>query len=158
MGPPSARTTIGWREWVDLPQFGLHGVKAKIDTGARSSSLHAFDVETLDSGGHTRIRFNAHPIQKNDAVVVAVECDLLEYREVRSSNGQTEQRPVVITDVEVMGQRWSIELTLANRDNMGFRMLLGREALRGRFTVDPGHSYYSGTSKRRRRPHRGRDA
>lgn len=138
------RPVTGWREWVALPQLGIVAIKAKIDTGARSSSLHAFDVETFRKGRALWVRFSVHPLQRRIDGAVAAEARVVEHRSVRSSNGMTAERPVIITEVELMGQRWPIELTLANRDEMGFRMLLGREAIRGRLIVDPGRSYLTG--------------
>jgi hypothetical protein len=132
---------IGWREWIGLPEFGVQAIKAKIDTGARSSALHAFDLERFDQGGQKMVRFQAHPLQRDDRYIVVVEAALLEDRMVRNSGGQSELRPVVITTVQVGSNMWPIELTLTNRDEMGFRMLLGRQALRRRYLVDPGHSY-----------------
>ncbi len=142
---------IGWREWVAFPQLGVGPIKAKIDTGARSSSLHAFDMVTTVRDGKTYIRFQVHPIQRSRAGVVEVEAEVLEYRRVRSSSGQTARRPVIVTMLEVLGESWPIELTLANRDQMGFRVLLGREAFRGRLLVDAGRSYYGGKPKGRKK-------
>ena len=165
--PPLAgrpRTFVGWREWVALPELPVaapagdsaaspgHGapggprVKAKVDTGARTSSLHAFDVETFERDGVDLVRFSLHPRQKSAKRAVACEAELLGVREVKSSNGVVQSRPVVLTHAVVCGKRFPLELTLANRDAMGFRMLLGREALRGRFLVDPARSYLGGKS------------
>lgn len=138
------RRVVGWREWVRLPDLGDFAVKAKIDTGARSSSLHAFGVETFRRRGVLWVRFQIHPRQRSVAMTICTEARVLEHRTVRSSSGHMTQRPVIVTDVELFGQRWPIELTLANRDEMGFRMLLGREALRRRLIVDPGRSYLAG--------------
>lgn len=135
---------IGWREWVALPQLGIAFIKPKIDTGARSSSLHASEIEEFSEGDRTFVRFKVHPIQRNKDFGVKAEAEVLEYRNVTSSSGQKSRRPVIVTDIEILGQRWPIELTLANRDAMGFRMLLGREAVRGRFLVDAGKSYHGG--------------
>jgi hypothetical protein len=135
--------TIGWREWVALPGLGIGTIKAKIDTGARSSSLHAFDIQIVEFQGKQRIRFKVHPIQRDTINTVSAEVDLLEYRPVRNSGGQTELRPVILTDIELMGKRWLIELTLTNRDAMGFRMLLGRQAIRGQFLIDCSQSFLS---------------
>ncbi|MGB3138337.1 MAG: RimK/LysX family protein [Nodosilinea sp.] len=132
---------IGWREWVALPKLGVQTVKAKIDTGARSSALHAFEVERFEQNGRAMVRFQAHPLQRNDEQVVIAEAILLEEREVRNSGGQVELRPVIETPVQVGAAVWAIELTLTNRDQMGFRMLLGRQAVRRRYLVDPGRSY-----------------
>lgn len=141
---------IGWREWVRLPDLGIRWIKAKVDTGARSSSLHAFDVEPFESGARSLVRFKVQPIQRSDRVVEA-EAELIDYRHVRSSSGELTWRPVVSTTIEMLGQRWPIELTLANRDSMGFRMLLGREAFRGRLLVDAGRSYHGPRPKRKKR-------
>ncbi len=145
--PASAKNrppTIGWREWVSLPGLRIPSIKAKVDTGARTSSLHAFDVEEFRRGRTTWVRFSVHPEQRNAKHSTTVEAPLVEHRSVRSSNGQVQQRPVVDVEVEVLGRRWVVELTLTNRDEMGFRMLLGRQAIRGRFLVDPGRSYLNG--------------
>lgn len=135
--------TIGWREWVSLPNLGIMEIKAKIDTGARSSALHAFDLKILEENGKQRVRFKVQPLQQDTINTVIAEADLLEWREVRNSGGQTELRPVILTSVELMGQQWPIELTLTNRDAMEFRMLLGRQALKGRFLIDCEKSYLS---------------
>ena len=137
--PP--KPIVGWREWIALPALGIDAVKAKIDTGARSSSLHAFDVEEFDRDGARWVRFVVHPLQRDVATTLCAEAPVLEFRQIRSSSGHTTLRPVVSVEIELGGQRWPIELTLAARDEMGFRMLLGRQAVRGRFAVDPGKSY-----------------
>lgn len=144
---------IGWREWVALPDLGIKAVKAKVDTGARSSSLHAYDVEVFKQRGKDFVRFRVHPVQRNTKKVVTAEAPVLEFREVRSSSGQVSKRPVILTKVALLGELREIELTLANRDEMGFRMLLGREAFRGIFLVDAGNSYYGGqpASKKKRK-------
>ena len=135
---------IGWREWLELPGLGISAVKAKIDTGARSSALHVWDVEPFRRGGKSMIRFVVHPEQRNDDVRVEATAELRDERRVRSSDGRQQLRPVIVTPVRIRERTFDIELTLANRDEMGFRMLLGREALRGRFLVDPGRSFRAG--------------
>lgn len=142
---------IGWREWVALPNLGIKTIKVKVDSGARSSSLHAFDLKTFDRDGEQWVRFKVHPLQRSREKIIAVEAPVLEFRSVKSSSGIAKMRPVIITEVELLGEKWSVELTLASRDNMGFRMLLGREAFRGRFLVDGGKSYYGGKPKRKKR-------
>lgn len=137
-------TVVGWREWLSLPDMGIERIKAKVDTGARTSALHAFALERFEREGAPMVRFEAHPLQRDTSVVVPVEAGLVERRTVRSSSGSETLRPVVRTTVELMGRRWEIELTLIRRDPMGFRMLLGRQAVRGRFLVDPGRSYLGG--------------
>jgi len=143
-----ALPVIGWREWVGLPDLGVKTIKAKVDTGARSSSLHAFDLEPFQRHDEPWVRFGIHPIQRNSKTVVQAEAKVLEYRSVRSSSGKAARRPVIVTHAELLGFRWPVELTLANRDEMGFRMLLGREAFRRRFLVDAGNSYYGGKPPR----------
>jgi hypothetical protein len=148
---PEALAVLGWREWVALPDFGIPHIKAKVDTGARSSSLHAFDIETFDQQGRTFVRFTVHPRQRSAVGTVVAEAEVLDFRTVRSSSGKAAMRIVIVTHVSLLGRTWPIELTLANRDAMGFRMLLGREAIRGRMLVDPGSSYHGGRPPRRRK-------
>lgn len=135
---------IGWREWLSLPDLKISEVKAKIDTGARSSALHAFDVEVFERQAQKFVRFKVNPHQHNSADVVAAEAELLEMRSVRDSGGHEQLRPVIKTAVVLGQHRWPIELTLTNRDVMGFRMLLGRQAVRQRFLIDSGQSYLQG--------------
>ena len=131
---------IGWREWVALPDFNVDAIKAKIDTGARSSALHAFNLKRFRRRGKRMVRFEIHPIQRTSRQAVEVEAEVIEDRMVRSSNGKVERRPVIRTSVRMYNRDWEIELTLTSRDEMGFRMLLGRHALRGQFLIDPGRS------------------
>lgn len=142
---------IGWREWVGLPGLGIARIKAKVDTGARTSALHAFDVERFTRRGRPMVRFKVHPLQRDSHRTVQAEAELVDERQVRSSSGHTQLRPVILTEVELLGRRLPIELTLTGRDAMGFRMLLGRQALRGHFVVDPGRSYLGGRPPRRRK-------
>ncbi len=148
---PNTLPVIGWREWVGLPGFGIERIKAKVDTGARSSSLHAFDLQEFERAGAKWVRFQVHPVQRSRDRTVEVEAEVLEHRSVRSSSGRASLRPVIVTDVRLMGITWPVELTLASRDEMGFRMLLGREAFRRRFLVDAGRSYCGGKPKRRKK-------
>lgn len=136
------KQVIGWREWVSLPEFGVDWIKAKVDTGAKSSSIHAWDIEVDDA--QRLVRFNLHPLQDDESIVVVAAAPLVEHREVRSSNGEVDIRPAIRTAAVVRGQRFDIELTLTSRDEMGFRMLLGRSAIRRRFVVDPGRSFVGG--------------
>ncbi len=135
---------IGWREWVALPALGISRIKCKVDSGARTSSLHAFDVEYGSRGGAPYVRFKVHPLQRNQQLTVIAEAPLLERRYVKSSSGHSSLRPVIVTPVQLMGQTLEVEITLASRDAMGFRMLLGRQAIRGKFVIDAGHSYLAG--------------
>lgn len=144
--------TIGWREWVKLPDLGVSKIKVKVDTGARSSALHAFDVEEFMRDGKPWVRFKIHPGQRNSKKTVNAEAAILDYRLVKNTGGKSTKRPVIITNVSLLGITWPVELTLANRDEMGFRMLLGRQAIRRRLLVDPGGSYYGGKPKRKKKP------
>lgn len=132
---------IGWREWVALPELGIGRIKAKVDTGARSSSLHAYDIDVFSRGRRQYVRFVVHPVQRETRTTLHCVAELHEHRHVRSSSGHQEYRPIIRTLVELGGERWPIDLTLTTRDSMGFRMLLGREAIRGRFVVEAGRSY-----------------
>jgi hypothetical protein len=132
---------IGWREWIDLPDLGINFIKAKIDTGARSSALHAIHIETFQQDNKEFVGFQVHPYQKNSQITVSTQAELLEWRQIKNSGGDAQWRPVILTYVQLGLQQWAIELTLTNRDVMGFRMLLGREAVRNRFLVNPGRSY-----------------
>jgi hypothetical protein len=136
--------TIGWREWVSLPGLGVAWIKAKVDTGARSSSIHAVDLELARRNGVQVVRFRLFPGQKNDLESVLCEAPVKEFRTIRSSNGQLSRRPVIETTLALNGRSFPVELTLADRSRMGFRMLLGREAFRKRFCIDPGRSYRGG--------------
>lgn len=140
---------IGWREWVGLPDLGINAVKVKVDSGARSSSLHAVDLAFFKRAGGQWVRFTVHPIQRSRRIAVVSEAAVLEFRSVRSSTGIARMRPVIVTNLTLLGTNWPVELTLAGRDEMGFRMLLGREAFRGRFLVDGGNSYYGGRIKKK---------
>lgn len=135
---------IGWREWVALPELGIKEIKAKIDTGARSSALHAFDLEEFTRKGKPWVRFVVHPVQRSPHPEIECSAPLVDRRLVRSSGGRTTLRPVIHTPVALGGSVWPIEITLVNRDVMGFRMLLGRQAVRGRFLVNPGRSFLNG--------------
>ncbi len=141
---------IGWRERVVLPELNISSVKAKIDTGARSSALHAFDIETFEREGVEFVRFKVHPSQRDRTKTITAEAPLLEMRTVRNSGGKSELRPVITTTVALGAQQWPIELTLTNRKLMGFRMLLGRQAVRRRFLVDSGKSYLQSTKSKRK--------
>ncbi len=132
---------IGWREMLALPDLGVDRIKAKIDTGARTSALHAFNCQEFQQDGKTMIRFDIHPRQRDNEYSITAEADLLEYRKVTSSGGHAQLRPVILTAIQLGEHQWQGELTLTNRDVMGFRMLLGRQAVRKRFSIDPGKSF-----------------
>lgn len=139
---------IGWREWVGLPDLGVDKIKVKVDTGARTSALHAFDIEVVMRDGVEYVHFNIHPAQHAGSGVVAANAPLHAWRWVRSSSGSRSHRPVIRTQLEWAGHSWPVELTLTNRDEMGFRMLLGRQAIRNRAVVDAGRSFLDRQSAR----------
>jgi hypothetical protein len=140
----ASRLIVGWREWVQLPDLGVPSIKAKVDTGARTSALHAEEIEISGRGNKRRVSFNIYPEQRNNKVVIRATAPLLEERSIRSSNGRAELRPVIATQLGLGEQVWMAELTLTSRSLMGFRMLLGRTAVRGHALVDPGRSYLLG--------------
>lgn len=141
---PKRRPAVGWREWAALPELGIPAIKVKVDTGARSSVLHAFDVVRVDDPGGAWVEFAVHPLQRDTGDTVRTRARLLDERWVRSSSGRRTFRPVIATTLVLGGASWPIELTLVRRDLMGFRMLIGREALRRRLVVDPGRSFLAG--------------
>ena len=150
-------TVVGWREWVSLPTAGVDWIKAKIDTGARTSSVHAFDQQEIERNGERWMRFSVHPWQATDEDPVWVESPLVEMRTVRSSSGHAEERPLVHMGLTLAGRTVTAEVTLSRRDEMGFRMLVGREALEQGFLVDPARSYVGGRPRVAvRRRNRGR--
>lgn len=135
---------IGWREWLVLPTLNIPAIKTKVDTGARTSALHAFFTERFNRDGKKMIRFGIHPLQKNTRLEIFCEAPVLDERIVTDSGGHSELRHVIMTEVCFKGITWPIEVTLTNRDNMKFRMLLGRTALAGRFLVDSEVSFCGG--------------
>ncbi len=130
---------LGWREWVALPELGIDRIKAKIDTGARTSALHTFEITELDGG--TRARFYVHPNQQDTETVISCEADIVDRRIVRDSGGHEEERLVIRSPLVLGGMTVDAEITLTARDNMGFRMLVGRTAIAGHCVVDPQRSY-----------------
>lgn len=134
--------TIGWREWIALPELGIPSIKAKIDTGARTSALHAFSVKTYHADdGTERVRFGMHPRQDDTDTVVYCDAPVKDHRIVRDSGGHETERVVIETRLVLGGEEFVAEATLTERDNMLFRMLLGRTAMHRRFVVDPSRSF-----------------
>ena len=143
------RVTVGWREWVSLPELGIDQIKAKVDTGARTSSLHAYNILSFSQQGRSLVRFYLHPFQRQSSPAVLCEAPLIDERMITSSSGHRERRYVIETRLRIGQVEWPIEVTLTNRDEMGFRMLIGRQAMRRRLVVDPGSSYKLSKPRRR---------
>lgn len=137
-------TRVGWREWLTLPEIGIPYLRAKVDTGARTSALHAIRIKYREVDGLEWVDFDVHPFRAKPIVTVHCSCPLLDMRDIKSSNGKTESRPVILTPLTVAGMTYDIEVTLTNRSQMGFPMLLGREALAKRFLVDVSKSFLLG--------------
>lgn len=134
---------VGWREWAALPELGLLKLKVKVDTGARTSALHAFELKPFVRDGEHWVGFSIHPSRKS---IKSVSCEarVVDYRPVTDSGGHTENRYVIASTVVMGTQAWPIQITLTNRDSMRFRMLLGRSAIRPGVFIDPTRSYLLG--------------
>lgn len=141
---------------MGLPDLGVEHIKAKLDTGARSSALHAFDLEEFERDGTSWVRFSIHPWQESAEDAQTVELPVHDRRTIRSSTGHVQKRYVVTMQLRLLERTFPVEVTLARRDAMGFRLLIGREALRQGFVVDSGRSYLGGRPpKQVRRRNRG---
>lgn len=138
------RVLVGWREWLALPDLNVAQIKAKVDTGARTSALHAEDIRYVRRRNGTLVQFIVSTEQDGNWVRTVALAPLLDERKVRSSNGTAELRPVIETRVRLGEREWLIEVTLTRRDMMGFPMLLGRQAVKGHAVVDPGRSFLNG--------------
>jgi ribosomal protein S6--L-glutamate ligase len=132
---------LGWEEWVTLPDLGLNAIKAKVDTGARTSALHAFYVEPFGPARARKVRFGVHPVPRRNDIAIECTARMIDRREVKSSNGEIEERYVIETPIRIGDRQWRIEVTLANRDMMVYRMLLGRQAIPRDGLVKPSASF-----------------
>jgi hypothetical protein len=135
------RPTVGWREWVSLPELGIPGVKVKIDTGARTSALHAFMLEPFESNDGLWIKFGVNPLRKRKDIEVFTQARVIDERWVTDSGGHSEMRYVIETTVLLGNISFPADITLTDRDGMIFPMLLGRKAVQGRFLIDPAQKY-----------------
>jgi hypothetical protein len=142
------KKSIGWREWVEMPDLGVAEIKAKVDTGADNSSLHAFRIERYEESGIEMVRFQLHPHQRKRRPVVDCIAEVVKERRVKNPGGRTEIRPVIRTRLVVAGREIDAHINLTTRDEMTFRMLLGRRTIRSEFVVDPGRSYLGGRPTR----------
>lgn len=141
---------VGWREWLTLPELGIENIKVKVDTGARTSALHAFFVDPFLRDEKEWVRFGIHPIQQNSRYAIECEMPVKDRRVVSDSGGHREERYIIETTLQMGVHSWSSELTLTDRDSMRFRMLLGRKALEDRFLVNPAASYQIGKKPARK--------
>lgn len=140
--------TIGWREYIHFPALEIYNIKAKIDSGARTSCLHAFDIEEYEKEGEKWVRFGLHPKQNDTDTELWRDAKVHDVRQVTDSGGHREKRYVIKTDLQIGASQFSSEFTLTNRDTMKFRMLLGRTAMNHRFTINPAESYLYGKKQK----------
>ena len=138
---------MGWREWCALPDIGIPAIKAKVDTGAKTSCLHTFSIEPYCEGGMDYVRFKVHPLQKNESLVILCSAAVKDERIVSDSGGHKELRYIIETIVRIGDKSRLIDMSLTNRDSMRFRMLLGRRAMGEETLIDPGASYLNGRLK-----------
>lgn len=138
------RIIVGSEEWCSLPELKVPVIKCRVDSGARTSALHAFNINGFERDGQPWVRFEVHPLQKDRKLSVPCEAPVHDQRSVKSSSGMAERRFVIRTRVHLGDHDWAIEVTLTNRDSMGYRMLLGREAMQDRVLVDPSSSFCLG--------------
>lgn len=131
------KIVIGCDEWCAFPTLNIPAIKARVDSGAKTSSIHAINIDRFTRNDEHWVRFDVHPLQKNRKVTVHCEAPLIDQRVIKSSSGDKEKRPVIKVPLSLGEQTWEVEVTLTNRDTMGYRMLLGREAMNGRVLIDP---------------------
>lgn len=135
-----SKMTVGWKEEAKLSELNIDPIKVKVDTGAKTSSLHAFDVQSFEENGVTYVKFKTSPYKRHPKKTISCQSEVIDYRKITSSNGQTQLRYVIRTPITIGNQTWDIDLTLANREKMRYKMLLGREAMKN-ITVSPHESY-----------------
>jgi hypothetical protein len=145
----NTQLSLGWREWCALPELGIPAIKAKVDTGAKTSALHTFGIEPYTENNQRYVRFRVHPLQRNEQVVCECTAPVVDEREVSDSGGHRETRYIIETRLEIGGESRRIEMSLTNRDTMRFRMLLGRTAMTGDVVVHPEQSFLNGRVRAR---------
>jgi len=150
-GDKRNKNVIGWREWVSLPDLKIKRIKAKIDTGARTSALHAEKIAPFTKDGAAYVRFVVHPLQRQRKPAKTCVALVIDHRRITDSGGRSEERYVIRTVLSIGRVSWPVEFSLTNRDQMGFRMLIGRQALRRRYVVDPAHSFVTKMKRRKSR-------
>jgi len=143
-------SVIGWREWVALPDLKIDQIKCKVDTGAKTSALHAYFIEPLKKSGCEYVRFGMHPVQKNSDTEVICTSKVHDQREITDSGGHREKRYVILTTIKLGQHNWQAEVTLTDRETMLFRMLLGRDAIKNQFIVNPTRSYLIGKKRKKK--------
>jgi hypothetical protein len=135
---------VGWREWISIPDLGIKSIKAKMDTGARTSALHTYFIEPTGSSEKPLVRFGVHPSQKSDKNGIICTADVIDQRRIVDSGGHPELRYIIRTSIVVGGEKWPVDLSLTNRANMRFRLLIGRSAISEKLIIDPHHSFTLG--------------
>lgn len=140
---------IGWQEWCALPKLHLAAIKAKIDTGAKTSALHAADIKPFHRQGELFVHFKVHPLQGNNYLEVDCHAPVIDHRVIMNSGGHKELRYVIRTDILLGNLKWDIDISLTNREPLAFRMLLGRDALKHDFLIEPGRKLYQGKHSKR---------
>ncbi len=143
-GGNEKKLIVGWREWISLPDLGIKSIKAKMDTGARTSALHTYFIEPVDSSDRPMVRFGVHPRQKSDKKGIICTADIIDQRRIVDSGGHPELRYIIRTSLMAAGRMWPIDLSLTNREQMRFRLLIGRSALSDKLIIDPQFSFTLG--------------
>ena len=138
------KVVVGAEEWCMFSTLGVPAIKARVDSGAKTSSIHAFNIQTFKRDNNPWVSFEIHPLQQNRTTTIRCEAPVIDRRNVKSSSGESEKRFVIKVPMQLGDHEWDVELTLTNRDSMGYRMLLGREAMNNRILVDPSESFLLG--------------
>jgi ribosomal protein S6--L-glutamate ligase len=138
------KITVGRKEWCGFPDLMIPAIKSRVDSGAKTSSIHAFNIIEFDRQDIAWVSFEVHPLQKDNKTQIRCESPIIDKRNIKSSNGKKERRIVIRTSLQLGESNWEIDLSLTNRDAMGYRMLLGREAMMHRIIVDPAKSHCLG--------------